>query len=115
MAAIFNPKVAGQVFVQVATAMMNGEEIKDGVSIGDMGEIKVSGNTILSDNPVNLNIENTKIGRSRSVISPCQNNVQNKNTIFIKILILMFFEFESPALTQRLELITNKPTPIYLQ
>lgn len=40
--------------------MMNGEEIKDGVSIGDMGEIKVSGNTILSDNPVNLNIENTK-------------------------------------------------------
>lgn len=57
---ISNPKVAGQVFVQVATAMMNGQEIKDGVSIGDMGEIKVSGNTILSDKPVNLNIENTK-------------------------------------------------------
>ncbi len=41
-------------------AQMNGQEIKDGVSIGDMGEIKVSGNTILSDKPVNLNIENTK-------------------------------------------------------
>ncbi|HDL7485654.1 TPA: substrate-binding domain-containing protein [Yersinia enterocolitica] len=57
---ISNPMVAGKVFVQVATAMMNGEPIKDGVKLGDMGEIKTKGNTILSDNPEKLDIENTK-------------------------------------------------------
>jgi simple sugar transport system substrate-binding protein len=39
---------------------MNGEPIKDGVKIGDMGEIKVQNNTILSDNPEKLDLENTK-------------------------------------------------------
>ena len=51
---------ARKVVVQVATAMMNGEPIKDGVKIGDMGEIKVQNNTILSDNPEKLDLENTK-------------------------------------------------------
>lgn len=57
---ISNPMTAGKVFVQVATAMMNGEPIKDGVKIGDMGEIKVQNNTILSDNPEKLDLENTQ-------------------------------------------------------
>ena len=57
---ISNPMTAGKVFVQVATAMMNGEPIKDGVKLGDMGEIKIKGNTILSDNPEKLDVENTK-------------------------------------------------------
>ncbi|MBM7345477.1 substrate-binding domain-containing protein [Pantoea coffeiphila] len=57
---ISNPMTAGKVFVQVATAMMNGEPIKDGIKLGDMGEIKIKGNTILSDNPEKLDVENTK-------------------------------------------------------
>ncbi len=57
---ISNPMIAGKVFVQVATAMMNGEPIKDGVKIGDMGEIKVNNNTIYSDNPEKLDLENTR-------------------------------------------------------
>ena len=57
---ISNPMTAGKVFVQVATAMMNGEPIKDGVTLGDMGEIKVQNNTILSDNPEKLDLENTQ-------------------------------------------------------
>ena len=51
---------AGKVFVQVATAMMNGEPIKDGVKLGDMGQINVQNNTILSDNPEKLDLENTQ-------------------------------------------------------
>ncbi|CPR18458.1 substrate-binding domain-containing protein [Brenneria goodwinii] len=57
---ISNPMVAGKVFVQVATAMMNGEALKDGVRIGDMGEIKINGNTLISDNPEKLDVENTR-------------------------------------------------------
>ena len=57
---ISNPMVAGKVFVQVATAMMNGSPIQDGVTLGDMGKISIKGNTILSDNPEKLDIENTQ-------------------------------------------------------
>lgn len=57
---ISNPRVAGKVFVQIATIMMNGEAIKDSVIPGDMGKIKINGNTILSDNPEKLDVNNTK-------------------------------------------------------
>jgi hypothetical protein len=46
--------------LQVATAMMNGEPIKDGAKLGDIRKSKSKGNTILSDNPENPDVENTK-------------------------------------------------------
>lgn len=58
---ISNPMVAGKVFVEVATVMMNGEPIKNGVTLGNIGEIKINGNTIFSDHPEKLDLANTKI------------------------------------------------------
>lgn len=57
---ISNPMVAGKVFVQVATVMMNGEAIKEDIRLGEMGKIKIQGNTILSDNPEKLDLVNTR-------------------------------------------------------
>lgn len=57
---ISNPMIAGKVFVQGRHGDDERRTVKDGVKIGDMGEIKVQNNTILSDNPEKLDVENTR-------------------------------------------------------
>jgi simple sugar transport system substrate-binding protein len=42
---IWNPMTAGEVFVRVAKMMMNGEEVKDGMTIDGMGQVKVDAQT----------------------------------------------------------------------
>lgn len=42
---IWNPMTAGEVFVRIAKMMMNGEEIKDGMTIDGMGTVQVDGQT----------------------------------------------------------------------
>lgn len=57
---ISNPYIAGKVFVQLATVMMNGQKIDNDVVIGSMGKVSVNGNTLSTDIPEKLNIDNTK-------------------------------------------------------
>jgi simple sugar transport system substrate-binding protein len=42
---IWNPMTAGEVFVRIAKMMMDGQEIKDGMTINGMGTVQVDGET----------------------------------------------------------------------
>lgn len=59
---IWNPMTAGEVFVRVAKMMMMGEEIKDGMTIEGMGQVKVDaqGHNILGNKVESEDKDNIK-------------------------------------------------------
>lgn len=59
---IWNPMTAGEVFVRVAKMMMDGKEIKDGMTIDGMGQVKVDSatKTILGNQTESEDKENIK-------------------------------------------------------
>lgn len=59
---IWNPMTAGEVFVHVAKMMMDGKEIKDGMTIDGMGQVKVDSatKTILGNQTESEDKENIK-------------------------------------------------------
>jgi simple sugar transport system substrate-binding protein len=59
---IWNPMTAGEVFVRVAKMLMKGEEIKDGMTIEGMGQVKVdtTGHNILGNKVESEDKDNIK-------------------------------------------------------
>jgi simple sugar transport system substrate-binding protein len=52
---MWNPEVAGEVFVTLGTMLVKGQPIKDGTNIPGLGVVHPDGHTLIVDNLVDLN------------------------------------------------------------